>query len=437
MAELNKSRKKDTKKSKIVKNEIIKTRKNKTTRNETKKPKKIFNTSKNSFNTLEVVILVFISAVVSLIIGSLVTNKLNKAKLHENDENLKKFMKNYNYIIDNYYEDVDKQELINNAIKGMLDSLEDDYSYLIDEDSSDTFDIQLEGEYQGIGIEIIGYTTGQIVINNIFDDSPAKDAGLEIGDIIKKIDDIDCTSKTVTEISKYIREGSKKEFIFEIERDSEIKKINIKRNKVIIKSVDSKIIEKDGKNIGYIRIEIFSNVAYKQFKEALEKLERSEMDSLIIDVRDNTGGHLSTAVNIISLFLDSKHVIYQTETKGVVKKYYSNGNVTKKYPIVILQNGNSASASEMLSAALKEEYGATIVGEKSYGKGTVQELLDLDDDVEYKITTKKWLTPKGNWINEKGVSADVEASLSEEYIENPSEDNDNQLKKALEEIVKK
>lgn len=437
MAELNKSRKKDTKKSKIVKNEIIKTRKNKTTRNETKKPKKIFNTSKNSFNTLEVVILVFISAVVSLIIGSLVTNKLNKAKLHENDENLKKFMKNYNYIIDNYYEDVDKQELINNAIKGMLDSLEDDYSYLIDEDSSDTFDIQLEGEYQGIGIEIIGYTTGQIVINNIFDDSPAKDAGLEIGDIIKKIDDIDCTSKTVTEISKYIREGSKKEFIFEIERDSEIKKINIKRNKVIIKSVDSKIIEKDGKNIGYIRIEIFSNVAYKQFKEALEKLERSEMDSLIIDVRDNTGGHLSTAVNIISLFLDSKHVIYQTETKGVVKKYYSNGNVTKKYPIVILQNGNSASASEMLSAALKEEYGATIVGEKSYGKGTVQELLDLDDDVEYKITTKKWLTPKGNWINEKGVSADVEVSLSEEYIENPSEDNDNQLKKALEEIVKK
>ena len=135
--------------------------------------------------------------------------------------------------------------------------------------------------------------------------------------------------------------------------------------------------------------------------------------------------------------MDSKHVIYQTETKGIVKKYYSNGDVTKKYPIVILQNGNSASASEMLSAALKEEYGAITVGETSYGKGTVQELLDLDDDVEYKITTKKWLTPKGNWINKKGVSVDVEVSLSEEYIENPSEDNDNQLIKALEEIVKK
>lgn len=423
--------------TRLNKSKISETKKNKVTKIKTKKNKKIFNTSKNSFSTLEVVILIFISVVVSLVIGFVVTSKFNKGNLYEKDKNIKKFIKNYNYIIDNYYEDVDKKQLINNAIKGMLDSLDDDYSYLIGEDDSDTFDIQLEGEYQGIGIEIIGYTNGEIVVHNVFEDSPAKEAGLEKNDIIKKIDEIDCTNKNVTEISKYIREGNKKEFIFEIERDSETKKISVTRNKVTIKSVDSKIIEKDGKKVGYIRIGIFSNIAYKQFKNELGKLEENKIDSLIIDVRDNTGGHLSTAVNIISLFLDSKHVIYQTETKGIVKKYYSNGDVTKKYPIVILQNGNSASASEMLSAALKEEYGAITVGETSYGKGTVQELLDLDDDVEYKITTKKWLTPKGNWINKKGVSVDVEVSLSEEYIENPSEDNDNQLIKALEEIVKK
>ena len=423
--------------TRLNKSKISETKKNKVTKIKTKKNKKIFNTSKNSFSTLEVVILIFISVVVSLVIGFVVTSKFNKGNLYEKDKNIKKFIKNYNYIIDNYYEDVDKKQLINNAIKGMLDSLDDDYSYLIGEDDSDTFDIQLEGEYQGIGIEIIGYTNGEIVVHNVFEDSPAKEAGLEKNDIIKKIDEIDCTNKNVTEISKYIREGNKKEFIFEIERDSETKKISVTRNKVTIKSVNSKIIEKDGKKVGYIRIGIFSNIAYKQFKNELGKLEENKIDSLIIDVRDNTGGHLSTAVNIISLFLDSKHVIYQTETKGIVKKYYSNGDVTKKYPIVILQNGNSASASEMLSAALKEEYGAITVGETSYGKGTVQELLDLDDDVEYKITTKKWLTPKGNWINKKGVSVDVEVSLSEEYIENPSEDNDNQLIKALEEIVKK
>lgn len=423
--------------TRLNKSKISETKKNKLTKIKTKKSKKIFNTSKNSFSTLEVVILIFISVIVSLVIGFVVTSKFTKGNLYEKDKNIKKFIKNYNYIIDNYYEDVDKKQLINNAIKGMLDSLDDDYSYLIGEDDSDTFDIQLEGEYQGIGIEIIGYTNGEIVVHNVFEDSPAKEAGLEKNDIIKKIDEIDCTNKNVTEISKYIREGNKKEFIFEIERDSETKKISVTRNKVTIKSVNSKIIEKDGKKVGYIRIGIFSNIAYKQFKNELGKLEENKIDSLIIDVRDNTGGHLSTAVNIISLFLDSKHVIYQTETKGIVKKYYSNGDVTKKYPIVILQNGNSASASEMLSAALKEEYGAITVGETSYGKGTVQELLDLDDDVEYKITTKKWLTPKGNWINKKGVSVDVEVSLSEEYIENPSEDNDNQLIKALEEIVKK
>jgi len=182
---------------------------------------------------------------------------------------------------------------------------------------------------------------------------------------------------------------------------------------------------------------LFSNIAYKQFAEELEKLEKDDIDSLIIDVRDNSGGHLSTAVNIISLFLNSKHVIYQTETKGEIEKFYSKGNETKKYPIVVLQNKNSASASEMLSSTLKEEYGATIVGEVSYGKGTVQELLDLNDDIEYKITTKKWLTPKGNWINKKGVSVDVEVSLDDKYYENPSDETDNQLQKALEEIIKK
>lgn len=402
-----------------------------------KKGKKEIVNHKNSFNTLEVVILIFISVIVSLIIGSVVTSKLNKNELNNNDKELKKFIENYNFILDNYYEDIDKEELLNSAIEGMLESLEDDYSYLIDEENSDSFDIQLDGEYEGIGIEIVGLSTGEVVVSQVFEDSPAAEAGLKVGDSIKKIDDMDCTNTTINDISNYIREGNKSEFTIKIERDSKEKEIKIKRNKVTIKAVTSKTFKKDGKKIGYIYIEIFSNIAYKQFAEKLEKLEKEEIDSLIIDVRDNTGGHLSTAVNIISLFLDSDHIIYQTETKGDIKKYYSKGSKTKKYPIVVLQNSNSASASEMLSAALKEQYGATIVGEKSYGKGTVQELLDLSDDVEYKITTKKWLTPKGNWINKKGVSVDVEVSLNDEYYENPSDETDNQLQKALEEIIKK
>lgn len=392
---------------------------------------------KNSFSTTEVIILIIISVVVSLIIGSVITNNLNKNKFDNNDKNIKKFIKNYDYIVDNYYKDVDKEELINNAIKGMLDSLEDDYSYLIDEEDSDTFDIQLEGEYEGIGIQIVGLTTGDVVVYDVFEDSPADLAGLKVGDIIKKIDDIKCTSEAINDISSYIREGNKSEFTLKIERDSKEKEITIKRKKVTIKAVSSKIYKKENKKIGYIYIEVFSNIAYKQFEEELKKLEKDGIDYLIIDVRDNSGGHLSTAVNIISLFLDSKHIIYQTETKGKIEKFYSKGNETRKYPIIVLQNRNSASASEMLSAALKEEYGATIVGEVSYGKGTVQELLDLDDDVEYKITTKKWLTPKGNWINKKGVSVDIEVSLDDDYYKKPMDETDKQLQKALEEIIKK
>ena len=393
--------------------------------------------AKNSFNTVEVVILVFISVVVSLAIGSIVTTKMNKDKIVNNDKELEKFITTYNDIMDNYYKDIDKKELLNSAVKGMLESLEDDYSYLIDEDESDSFNIELEGEYEGIGIEIVGLATGEVYINDVFEGSPADKGGLKVGDRIKKIDNVEFTAETVNEISDYIRKGNKSEFIIIVERDSKEKEIKIKREKVTIKAVTSKTFKKDDKKIGYIYIDIFSNIAYKQFAEELEKLEKENIDSLIIDVRDNTGGHLSTAVNIISLFLDSKHIIYQTDTKGKIEKFYSKGKETKKYPIVILQNSNSASASEMLSAALKEEYGATVIGEKSYGKGTVQELINLSDDVEYKITTKKWLTPKGNWINEKGVSVDIEVSLNEEYYKNPSDETDNQLQKALEEIIKK
>ena len=176
---------------------------------------------------------------------------------------------------------------------------------------------------------------------------------------------------------------------------------------------------------------MFASNTADQFKAAVESLEKQGMDSLIIDVRYNTGGHLTSAVEILSYLLSSDKVIYQIESKGTTTKYYSKGSETKTYPIVVLQNKNSASASELLSAALKEEYGATIIGEVSYGKGTVQELVTLTDGTQYKFTTKKWLTPKGNWINGVGVSVDIEEALSKEYENNPTEENDNQLQRAV------
>lgn len=160
-------------------------------------------------------------------------------------------------------------------------------------------------------------------------------------------------------------------------------------------------------------------------------MESDGFESLIIDLRDNSGGHLTAVKDMIGLFLDSSHVIYQTEDKKGKEKVYSNGKVTKNYPIVIVGNANSASASEVMIGALTEEYGAVLIGNRTFGKGTVQELHSLTNGDEYKFTTKKWLTPKGNWVHNNGIEPKIEVTLSKEYYENPTEENDNQLKAAI------
>lgn len=392
---------------------------------------------KKTFSTLEVIILIIISVIVSLAIGCLLTYNLNKQSYSTLSNNKKKILKQYDYIVDNYYEKVDEKKLSDGAIKGMLESLGDDYSYLIDEESSDNFDIELEGEYKGIGIEIYKDNDSNLVIGKVFEKSPANKAGLKEGDIILGVDGTDCSKTEPSKIAEYIRKGTKKTFTIKIDRKGTKKEFTINKDTVTIKSVTSKTFNKNNKLVGYIYIGLFSNNAYEQFNNALNELESKKIDALIIDVRDDSGGHLTTATKILSLFLDRRHIIYQTNTKGKIEKFYSSGKVTKKYPIVVLQNNNSASASELLSAALKEEYGAIIIGETSFGKGTVQELNDISENTEFKITTKEWLTPKGNSINKKGVNPDYEVKLSDNYYKDPSDSNDNQLQKALEIITKK
>ena len=170
---------------------------------------------------------------------------------------------------------------------------------------------------------------------------------------------------------------------------------------------------------------------YDQFKEQLEKLENEKIDSLIIDVRSNSGGHLTSATNILSLFLDSSKVIYQIEGKDGITKYYSEGKETKTYPVVVLVNKESASASEILASALKEQYNAKLVGEKTFGKGTVQKLTETTGGIQYKVTTQHWLTSNGNWIEKNGIDVDYEVALDEKYLLDPTDENDNQLQKAI------
>lgn len=396
--------------------------------------------TKKQFKLSEVIVLIIITLIIGFIIGlslfKVALEKKDNIAINSNDKELKKFVDNYNYIVNNYYGDLDKKELIDNAISGMIESIDDPYTTYIDEESSNTFSTTLEGSFEGIGVEIVNDSDKNIVVYSVIKGSPAEKAGVEPLDIIKSINGKSLEGIETSEFVSIVKTSENPVITLEIKRKEETITKEIKREKVTITSVESEIIEKQDKKIGYMYISIFANNTYSQFKKQLEELENKGIDSLIIDVRSNTGGHLTAVENILSLFLDSSHIIYQTEDKNGIEKTYSKGNTTKQYKVVVLTNESSASASEILAATMKEEYGATLVGKHTYGKGTVQELKTLPDGEQYKFTTKKWLTPKGNWINGTGVEVDVEVEFNKDYYENPTHDNDKQLQEAINTILK-
>lgn len=395
-------------------------------------------TSKNVFHVSEVVFLVVVTALVGILVGAaccfaFVTKSSSISNL---PEELHEFIDHYNYIVDNYYEDVDKEKLIDSAIAGMLESLDDPYSSYMDESASDDFDLNLMGTYEGLGIEVYNDKENNIIVSRVFENTPASRVGIQPGDILISLNGKSMVGKSTAEFSDAVKKGKKETYQFEVNRNGEIIPYELKREVVIIPSVYAKTYTHNQKKVGYLQVTIFSATTYNQFKTKLEALEKEGIDALVIDLRDNSGGHLNVVADMISLFLDKKNVIYQIQSKSDIKKYYSTGKQTKRYPIAVLQNRNSASASELMSSALKEQYGASVVGTVSYGKGTVQELKDLSDGTQYKFTTKKWLTPKGEWINKKGVTPTISVELDETYFEDRDPAKDNQLQSALAEVTR-
>ena len=244
-------------------------------------------------------------------------------------------------------------------------------------------------------------------------------------------EDIDISTTTASKLGDYIKSGAKDKITMTIIRGEEEKVVTLSREKIEIPVVTAKTFESNGKKIGYLQISIFSSVANKQFKENLEKLEKDGIDGLIIDVRNNNGGYLTTVTDITSSLLPKGKIIYQIQ-KGDKKVATKDKTSTKReYPIAVLVNGGSASASEILAGAIKESYKGYVVGTKTYGKGTVQQVKKLSDGSMIKYTVENWLTPDGNWINEKGIEPTNVVNMDSAYYENPGDENDNQLQKAL------
>ncbi|MFR7674947.1 MAG: S41 family peptidase [Clostridia bacterium] len=384
------------------------------------------NMNKEYFSNYEVLIIIVISVVFGGILGSIIT--LNREKSSQSNNELDEFITTYNSITTNYYKNVDNKKLINAAIKGMVNYLDDPYSIYMDEDDTENFTQTVNGQYEGVGVSV-SKVDNSIEIVAIFKDSPADKAGLKPGDKIIKVNNKDVSGMELDDVVKLIKNKKKVNII--VKRDNKEKEITLKQNTVVIPSVSSRIVESNNKKVGVLNVSIFAANTYKQFKNKLDDLENKKIDSLIIDVRQNSGGHLDQVSKILSLFMKQDKVIYQIKTKKGVEKYYSTGKKSKNYNVVVLIDNGSASASEILAAAMNESYGATLIGEKTYGKGTVQKEYMLSSGASIKYTVEKWFTPKGKSINGKGISPTIEVALSDEYANNPTDENDNQLQEAI------
>ena len=363
--------------------------------------------------------------------GVIVTNGYNKKtglSYNElaNDGNLKEFLEVYSSITNNYYEDVNKEEMLDNAIDAMLNYLDDTYTTYLNDEETANLEKKLAGKYKGIGIQVLG---NEII--EVMSDTPAEEAGLMTGDIITKVNDNIIDENNTAQIPNYINDSVDDLAKITILRNDQSIDFSVKIADIYTVDVNYKTYEN---NIGYLDIDIFSKTVGEQTKKALTSLENSGMQKLIIDLRDNTGGYLESAEDIANIFLEKGELIYSLENKSASADYYDETDEYKDYPIVIILNEKSASASEILAAALKDSYGATLIGTKSYGKGKVQQTYTLNDGSMAKYTSAKWLRPNGECIDGIGLKPDYEVvqTVTQDENGNIIQEEDTQLLKAIE-----
>lgn len=415
-----------------VKNNIDNRKKKK----DKKKKIGIFSKEKESYSFDEVFSITIFSLLLGVLACFSILTILNKGKNYfVLSKELAKFVDAYEAIVDNYYKEVDKDKLVESAINGMVSSIGDEYTSYSDKDVTDNFNETVNGKYMGIGA-LIMKNEKDLVIYKVFEDSPSYRAGLKDGDIILKLDDKDTKDMSVNDIASIVKNDDNKEVKILVKRGEENLDITIVKDMVELPVVSGKVINHNDKKIGYISLSIFSSVASEQFNKQLVKLEKEGISGLVIDVRGNSGGYLTTVTDIVSYFLKKGDIIYKLEVNDKVTVRKDKTKESRDYPVAVLIDKNSASASEILASSIKESYNGYVVGTNSYGKGTVQQTLVLSDGSMIKYTIEKWLTPLGNWINEEGVIPTNYVELSSEYLNNPVFENDNQLNEALELVSK-
>ena len=403
-----------------------------------------FLNKRTNFKVYELILFGFLIMVVSVFTTVAIIYEVNNndntknVKISsEKSDSLAEFEEVYELIKSSYFTDVDDDKLINGAINGMLDSLDDPHTSYFNKSETENFNELMNGSYEGIGAEISIDSEGNIIILSVFKNSPAAEAGLKFNDIIKEVNGKSTEGMSTTEVVALIKDKDKKIANIKINRNGQDLNFEVEKRIVIIESVESKTFKVNNKKIGYVIINNFANNTYDQFRSNVESLEKENISGLVIDVRGNSGGYLHSVTNMLDMFLSKGTIIYQIADKKQTNKYFATTNESRNYPVAVLVNKASASASEILAISLKESYGADVIGTRTYGKGTVQTTKDLQSGGMIKYTIQKWLSPEGNWINKIGVEPTYEIELSSEYENNPTYENDNQLQKALNVVANK
>jgi len=328
-------------------------------------------------------------------------------------------------------EKIDYKQLLYGAISGMTESLGDDYTVFMPPEKTDSFMKSVSGNdsFEGVGMEIAIKNKVLTVVSPI-EGTPAYKAGIQAGDVILKIDDKSTEGLTSEEAVNLIRGKKGTQVTLSIIRKnlSEPKAFTITRDTINVPVIKWELKNND---IAYVKIYQFTGNLPSKFKDVVSQVLKSNAKKMIIDVRNNPGGYLDSAVDVASWFLPKGSVVVKEQFRnGSGDEYKSSGyNAIQNFPVVILVNKGSASASEILAGALRDIRGIKLVGEKTFGKGSVQQVETFNDDSSLKVTVAKWLTPSGISINEQGLSPDVEVQLTEDDYNN---NKDPQLDKAIE-----
>lgn len=392
----------------------------------------------------KVIMLIVLVAVITFITTTLFMYKyigenVKYVPISANDNGISTTLASFRKIIDQkFLGEIDEQNILNETIKGYIKGLGDPYTEYMTKEEMEEFNTDVMGNFTGIGIYLTNDVEKNVIlIISPIKDTPASKAGILPGDIITKVDGVSYTGEQLTEASNKIKGEIGTTVELEILRDGKTLEFEITREQIKINHVESKVINN---SIGYIEFNSFDEGCSEEFKEKLEDLKSNNVTSLIIDIRNNGGGLVDEALEIAD-FITAKDstLLITTDKNGKEEITKAKTDPMIDMPIVLLTNGSSASASEILAGALKDNGKATIVGEKTYGKGVIQELLTLTDGSGLKITTNEYYTPNRNKINKVGITPDVEVKLDEE-LENQlviEESKDNQLQKAIEILKQK